>query len=77
MKMKYAIASALAAGIATSHAAIGIGDSIVDKAVEMKSVDGSMITLDSIKGEKGTLVIFSCNHCPDTYKHLTLPTIQL
>lgn len=44
--------------------ALNIGDSIVDGAVEMENIDGSKITLDDIKGEKGTLVIFSCNHCP-------------
>lgn len=30
----------------------------------MKSVDGSTVTIASVKGEKGTLVIFTCNHCP-------------
>ncbi len=30
----------------------------------MKNVDGTEITIDEIRGEKGTLVLFSCNHCP-------------
>ncbi|MEM7678898.1 MAG: redoxin domain-containing protein, partial [Myxococcota bacterium] len=30
----------------------------------MKNVDGQMISLGKAKGPKGTLVIFSCNHCP-------------
>ena len=32
--------------------------------LEMKGTDGKMYTLDSVQGEKGTLVIFSCNSCP-------------
>lgn len=44
--------------------ALNIGDSIVDADVGMKNVDGNMLTLNKIKGEKGTLVIFSCMHCP-------------
>lgn len=32
--------------------------------VAMKNVDGKMLTLKSIAGEKGTLVVFTCNHCP-------------
>ena len=30
----------------------------------MKNVDGSMLSINDVKGEKGTLVIFNCNHCP-------------
>ena len=32
--------------------------------LEMKGADGKMYTLQSVQGEKGTLVIFSCNSCP-------------
>ena len=28
------------------------------------SVDNQMLSLDQIKGSKGTLIIFMCNHCP-------------
>jgi hypothetical protein len=31
---------------------------------EMLNIDGNMITMDDIKGENGTLLIFSCNTCP-------------
>ena len=30
----------------------------------LKSTDGKIISLDDIKGEKGTLIMFICNHCP-------------
>ena len=28
------------------------------------TVDGKIVSLDKIKGPKGTLIIFMCNHCP-------------
>ncbi|KPQ00436.1 MAG: Peroxiredoxin [Bacteroidetes bacterium HLUCCA01] len=31
---------------------------------EMTNIDGTLITLDDVKGENGTLLIFSCNTCP-------------
>lgn len=31
---------------------------------EMMNTDGSLITLDDVKKENGTLLIFSCNTCP-------------
>jgi thioredoxin-related protein len=37
---------------------------VVDTDVKMKNVDGSTHTLSALKGEKGTLVIFTCNKCP-------------
>jgi peroxiredoxin len=44
--------------------AIDIGETIVETEVKMQNVDGSKISINDIKGEKGTLVIFTCNHCP-------------
>ena len=39
----------------------------------------SFKTLDELKGDKGTVIMFICNHCPYavSYTHLTLPTILL
>ena len=31
---------------------------------ELKSTDNKFISLNDIKGEKGTLIMFICNHCP-------------
>jgi thioredoxin-related protein len=66
MKLKHITGMVLLGFIATSlpAQALNIGDSIVDGEVEMENIDGSKISLNSIAGEKGTLVIFSCNHCP-------------
>ena len=41
-----------------------LGDVMPKRDVEMKNVDEQMLTLGDIAGEKGTLVIFSCKHCP-------------
>ncbi len=30
----------------------------------LKNVDGKTLSFDDIRGEKGTLVMFICNHCP-------------
>ena len=34
------------------------------RAFKLKGVDGKMYEFDDIKGSKGTLVMFICNHCP-------------
>ena len=31
---------------------------------KLRSINNKLISLDEIKGEKGTLVMFICNHCP-------------
>ena len=31
---------------------------------ELKGVDGKVYALDDVRGAKGTLVVFICNHCP-------------
>jgi thioredoxin-related protein len=66
MKITRIIVTVLACTMAAAlpAGALDIGDSIVDGHVEMENVDGKMVTLEGIKGDKGTLVIFSCNHCP-------------
>ena len=40
---------------------------------ELKSTDNKILSLNDIKGENGTLIMFICN--PVSYTHLTLPTI--
>lgn len=41
-----------------------LGTELPSADVEMEGVDGETITLGGIAGEKGTLVVFTCNHCP-------------
>ncbi len=32
--------------------------------IKMKGVDGKELSIQDVKGKKGTLVVFTCNHCP-------------
>lgn len=50
--------------VAAVTSALGIGDAVPARDVAMRSVDGSEVSIASIEGELGTLVIFSCNACP-------------
>lgn len=45
-----------------SAAALEVGATA--PAFELKNVDGSMVSLASGAGELGTMVVFTCNHCP-------------
>jgi glutathione peroxidase-family protein len=31
---------------------------------KMKNVDGKMLSITDVTGKAGTLVVFTCNHCP-------------
>jgi len=44
--------------------ALAIGAALPMSDVKMKNVDGKELAIDDVKGKKGTLVVFSCNHCP-------------
>jgi thioredoxin-related protein len=52
------------ASAALAGGALPIGASIPMTDVKMKSVDGTERTLAEIKKPAGTLVVFTCNHCP-------------
>lgn len=43
---------------------LDIGKEAVATDVKMRSVDGTQVSIADVKGEKGTLVVFTCNHCP-------------
>ena len=34
------------------------------KSFELKSTDNKIISLNDVRGENGTLIMFICNHCP-------------
>lgn len=44
--------------------ALAIGSPAPMRGVKMKAVDGSQVSLQSVAGKNGTLVVFTCNHCP-------------
>ena len=40
------------------------------------TVSGKDISLENIKGEKGTMIMFICNHCPFV-KHINAELVRL
>jgi thiol-disulfide isomerase/thioredoxin len=56
--------SPLLVAVPSTTLALAIGDAMPSAEVKMKAVDGREITLADSVGAKGTLVVFSCNHCP-------------
>ena len=47
---------------------------------ELKSTENQIVSLNDIKGENGTLIMFICNHCPyviATIKDIVLTSIEL
>ena len=49
-----------------ARAALSLGSPIPAAAVKvkMKNVDGRQLSIRDVAGKKGTLVVFTCNHCP-------------
>ena len=56
------LALALTAG--SARAQLAIGDALPMKDVKMTGVDGKSVTIAGVSGKKGTLVVFTCDHCP-------------
>ena len=57
---------ALIASVTVVGSAFGlnIGDKAPLTTVKMKNVDGKEVSIADVVGKNGTLVIFSCDHCP-------------
>lgn len=64
MRIIPAVALMTVAAAAAFADGIKLGDKIPATDVKMKNVDGKEITIADVAGKNGTLVIFSCNHCP-------------
>lgn len=58
------VLGAFVLGNTTSVMALELGKTAPKTEVKMKSVDGNMVSIADVEGEKGTLVIFTCNSCP-------------
>lgn len=50
--------------LASPISAIEIGDKAPKTDVKMKNANGDKLSIADVKGENGTLVIFTCNSCP-------------
>jgi peroxiredoxin len=61
MRLRIALLSLL---FAAPVAALDLGATAPKADVKMKAVDGREVSIAEIAGKQGTLVIFTCNHCP-------------
>lgn len=61
MRLALALAALM---IPTAALALAIGDAVPMKETALHNVDGKDVTIAAVAGEKGTLVVFTCNHCP-------------
>ena len=62
-KLPFVLPLLLAAPLAYAGP-LAIGSAIPSADVKMKNVDGKELSLTDVKGASGTLVVFTCNHCP-------------
>jgi len=56
--------SLLVALASTSSWALTVGEVAPSADVKMLNVDGRELSIADVKGARGTLVVFTCNHCP-------------
>lgn len=64
MKRNVFLVLAASMSVAASAFGLNIGSKAPSTSVKMKSVDGREVSIADVAGKEGTLVIFSCNHCP-------------
>jgi peroxiredoxin len=64
MKRNSFMALAMSMSMAASAFGLNIGDKAPSTSVKMKGVDGREVSIADVVGKEGTLVVFSCNHCP-------------
>lgn len=64
MKRNSVVALVASMFVVASAFGLNIGDKALSTNVKMKNVDGREVSIADVAGKEGTLVIFSCNHCP-------------
>jgi peroxiredoxin len=55
---------AIALAVTARAEALKLGDKAPMATTKMKNVDGKEVSVADVAGKGGTLVIFTCNHCP-------------
>jgi len=64
MKTQVAVCCAVLVAASAFAGGIKLGDKAPMTDTKMKSVDGKEVTIAGVAGKNGTLVVFTCNHCP-------------
>jgi len=62
--MKSVFTAMLSVLVAAPVFALDIGESMPKVRNSLTNIDGTKISLDEMKSDKGILVFFTCNHCP-------------
>jgi alkyl hydroperoxide reductase subunit AhpC len=62
--MALGVVSSVALAQDDTITALALGSKAPMSDTKMKSVDGKDYSIASVAGKKGTLVVFTCNHCP-------------
>lgn len=64
MKTQIAVWCAVLVAASVFADGVKLGDKAPMAGAKMKSVDGKDVTIAGVAGKNGTLVVFTCNHCP-------------
>jgi peroxiredoxin len=64
MKTQVAVWCALLVAASVFADGVKLGDKAPMADAKLKNVDGKEVTIAGVAGKNGTLVIFTCNHCP-------------
>jgi peroxiredoxin len=64
MKTQVAVWCAVLVAGSVLAGGVKLGDRAPMTDTKMKNVDGKEVTIASVAGKNGTLVVFTCNHCP-------------
>jgi peroxiredoxin len=56
--------AATTAGAEDAARPLALGEAAPMRDVKMENVDGRTLSIADVAGTKGTLVVFTCNHCP-------------
>ena len=69
--LSFAFVAATVGAVAVATAAtvepgtgLALGAKLPSATTKMKNIDGKMVSIADVKGKAGTLVVFTCNHCP-------------
>lgn len=62
--MKKLLAAFIMISLAWTTQAQGLKIGDTAPSFDLKNIDNSMLSLEKSSGEKGVIVIFTCNHCP-------------
>jgi peroxiredoxin len=60
----FPLVAALTASLSLAGGPLAIGAAIPEAGVKMMNVDGKELSIKDVEKPAGTLVIFTCNHCP-------------